>query len=84
MNKTFFSFFITIFLSQILFGQEYNVYKSKIDTAFVSSYLGYEKKFSFIFPVDWQINHQKKYPLFMVFDKQNIRSNINILNILTY
>ena len=44
MNKTFFSFFLTIFISQILFGQEYKVYKSKIDTSFVSAHLGYEKK----------------------------------------
>jgi hypothetical protein len=36
MNKTFFSFFLAIFMSQILFGQEYSVYKSKIDTSFVS------------------------------------------------
>ncbi len=84
MNKIFLSFFLTIFISQILFGQEYSVYKSKIDTSFVSSHLGYEKKISILLPDDWQNNNEKKYPLIIVFDRQNIRSHNQIINTIDY
>ncbi|MGK0414705.1 MAG: hypothetical protein ACJA1B_002933 [Polaribacter sp.] len=84
MNKTFLSFFLAIFLSQILFAQRYSVYKSKIDTSFVSLHLGYEKKISVILPDNWQSNNQKKYPLIIVFDRQNKRSNHHIIYTIDY
>lgn len=84
MDKTIFSLFITIFISQILLGQEYNVYKSKIDTSIVSSNLGYEKTISITLPDDWQKNNQKKYPLIIVFDRQNKRSHNHIINTIDY
>jgi hypothetical protein len=84
MSKKKLSFFLTFFVCQIIFGQEYNVYKSKVDTSFVSSYLGYEKKISILLPDDWQSNNQKKYPLIIVFDRQNQRSYNHIINTIDY
>ncbi|MBI9042752.1 alpha/beta hydrolase-fold protein [Lutibacter sp.] len=84
MSKKKLSFFLTFFACQIIFGQEYNVYKSKVDTSFVSSYLGYEKKISILLPDDWQSNNQKKYPLIIVFDRQNQRSYNHIINTIDY
>lgn len=84
MNKTYFSLFLTIFLSQMLLAQDYQVYKSKTDTTFVSSHLGYEKKISIILPDDWQNNNQKKYPLVIIFDRQNKRSYGQIVNTIDY
>ena len=84
MNKTFFTFFLTILISQTLLAQEYNVYKPGIDTSFASSHLGYEKKISIVLPDDWQNNNQKKYPLIVVFDKQNSRSHNHILHTIDY
>ena len=84
MKKSVFSLILIVLISQILFGQEYNVYKPKIDTAFVSSYLGYEKKIAVILPDDWQGNNQKKYPLIIIFDKQNQRSHNQIIHTIDY
>lgn len=84
MNKTYFSLFLTIFFSQMLLAQDYQVYKSKKDTTFVSSHLGYEKKISIILPDDWQNNNQKKYPLVIIFDRQNKRSYGQIVNTIDY
>jgi len=84
MNKTYLFFVLTIFIGPILFAQQYNVYKSKIDTSFVSTYLGYEKKISITLPDDWQNNNQKKYPLIVVFDQQNRRSHNHIVHTIDY
>ena len=84
MNKTFLSFVLTVFISQFLIGQEYHVYTSKIDTSFVSSHLGYEKRISIVLPDDWQNNNQKTYPLIVVFDRQNNRSHNHILHTIDY
>jgi enterochelin esterase-like enzyme len=46
--------------------------------------LGYEKKISIILPDNWQNNNQKKYPLIIVFDRQNYRSHNHIINTIDY
>lgn len=84
MNKKVFSFLVSICINQMVFAQKYNVYTSQIDTSFVSSHLGYEKKISILLPDDWQYNHQKKYPLLIVFDKQNKRSHQQIIHTIDY
>lgn len=70
--------------SQLLIGQEYNAYKSKIDTSFMSTYLGYEKKISITLPKDWQENSDKEYPLIIIFDRQNKRSHNHIIYTIDY
>lgn len=76
--------FCFILTSQLIIGQEYNVYKPKIDTSFVSKYLAYEKKISITLPEDWQENSAKKYPLIIIFDSQNKRSYNQIINTIDY
>ena len=66
-----FLYFIIIISNQTLLGQEYNVYKIKIDTSFLSGFLGYEKKKSITLPEVWQYDIEKKYPLIIIFDMQN-------------
>lgn len=83
-NNAFFLILLMIISLNTLFGQDFSIYKSKIDTSFVSSYLGYEKKFSIILPNDWQKSNSKKYPLIIVFDQQNKRSHNQIIKTIDY
>lgn len=84
MKNTLYYFILSIIFSNNLLGQEYSVYKSKIDTTFLSTHLGYEKGVSIVLPNDWQKNNPKKYPLIIVFDRQNTRSHKHILNTIDY
>lgn len=84
MNKNYLLLLCILLTSQLILGQEYYKYKPKIDTSFVSSYLGYEKKISITLPEDWQQNSKKKYPLIVIFDRQNKRSHDQIIHTIDY
>ena len=84
MNKKYILLLYAFIASQLINGQEYSSYKSKIDTSFISSYLGYEKNISITLPEDWQKNSKKEYPLIIIFDRQNKRSHNHIINTIDY
>ncbi|WP_138434608.1 alpha/beta hydrolase-fold protein [Winogradskyella algicola] len=84
INNTFFIFLFLLITANTIYCQNYSVYKSKIDTAFVSTRLGYEKKISVLLPNDWQKNNPKQYPLIIIFDQQNKRSHNQIINTIDY
>lgn len=76
--------FIFTLLSSSLFAQDYERYKKLKDTIISSTNLGFEKKISVIVPVEWQKGIKNDFPLIIVFDKQNKRSNNYILNTIDY
>ena len=77
---------IIIFLlfANYILSQNYESYKKLADTTISSSYLGYPKNISVIVPKDWQQNIEKEYPLILIFDRQNKRSNQFTINTIEY
>jgi len=75
---------IFLFLTNYILSQNYESYKELADTTIASSYLGYNKNISVIVPKDWQQNIEKKFPLTILFDRQNKRSNQFIINTIDY
>jgi predicted alpha/beta superfamily hydrolase len=73
-----------LFCSIQLFSQKYESYKKLTDTTISSLNLGYNKNISVIVPKDWQQNLEKTYPLTIIFDRQNKRSNQFIINTIDY
>jgi predicted alpha/beta superfamily hydrolase len=73
-----------VFFVNQLFSQKYENYKELADTTITSLNLGYNKKISVVVPKDWQQNIEKIYPLIILFDKQNKRSNQFIINTIDY
>ncbi|RQO40635.1 hypothetical protein DBR39_06755 [Chryseobacterium sp. KBW03] len=67
-----------------LLAQNYERYKILKDTIINSTSLGFEKKISVMVPIEWQKKSKNKFPLIIVFDKQNKRSNNYILNTIDY
>lgn len=78
--------FLLIFtlMTSSLFAQNYERYKKLNDTIVSSTNLGFEKKISIIVPIEWQKGIKNDFPLIIVFDKQNKRSNNYILNTIDY
>lgn len=67
-----------------LFAQQYERHKSLKDTTLFSKHLGFEKKISILVPREWQKDIKNDFPLIIVFDRQNQRSNQYILNTIDY
>lgn len=77
-------FVIFLLLTNYILSQNYESYKKLADTTISSSYLGYNKNISVIVPKVWQQNIEKNYPLTIIFDRQNKRSNQFIINTIDY
>jgi predicted alpha/beta superfamily hydrolase len=75
---------VVSFLSICLYGQEYERYKKITDTLIISDHLGFKKNVTITVPFEWQRNTNQKFPLIIVFDKQNQRSHNYILNTIDY
>lgn len=73
-----------LFCTIQIFSQKYESYKKLADTTISSLNLGYNKNISVIVPRDWQQNTEKTYPLTIIFDRQNKRSNQFIINTIDY
>ena len=85
MIKRCFAFlFISTLVTFSTFAQNYERYKSLTDTTINSKNLGFRKKISIVVPIEWQKNTKNKFPLLIVFDKQNQRSNNYILHTIDY
>ncbi|WP_461787751.1 alpha/beta hydrolase-fold protein [Pedobacter sp.] len=67
-----------------LFAQNYERYKKLTDTTIRSSHLGFDKKLSILVPIEFQEQTSNQFPLIIVFDKQNKRSNSYILQTIDY
>lgn len=70
--------------SNVVLGQEYERYNKLLDTTIASKYLKFNKNITITVPFEWQENSKEKYPLIIVFDKQNNRSHQYILNTIDY
>lgn len=75
---------LCLFCTNRIFSQEYESYKKLADTTISSLNLGYSKDISVVVPKDWQRNIEKIYPLTILFDRQNKRSNQFIINTIDY
>lgn len=75
---------VFLLLTNYILSQNYESYKKIADTTIASKYLGYNKNIAVIVPKDWQQNIEKKYPLTIIFDKQNKRSHQFIINTIDY
>ncbi len=84
MKKHLAFLFIFTITSSNLLAQNYERYKKLNDTIIYSTNLGFDKKVSIIVPIEWQKETKNKFPLIIVFDKQNKRSNNYILNSIDY
>lgn len=85
MIKKNFVFLIILTLStSTLFAQNYERYKKLKDTIINSTNLGFDKKISVLVPIEWQKKTKNKFPLIIIFDRQNKRSNNYILNSIDY
>ena len=67
-----------------LFAQNYERYKKLKHTTIKSSHLGFDKKLSILVPIEFQEQTNNQFPLIIVFDKQNKRSNNYILQTIDY
>lgn len=75
--------FLTLF-GPNLSGQNYERYKKLADTTLHSQYLGFNKNISITVPVEWQKDQEGRFPLLLVFDRQNPRSHQYMLNTIDY
>ncbi len=78
-----FLIFLTL-VNTTLFARDYERYKKLKDLTISSTNLGFAKKISIVVPIEWQKGIKNKFPLIIVFDKQNERSNNYILNTIDY
>lgn len=67
-----------------LFAQKYERYKKLKDTTINSTNLGFGKNISVVVPIEWQNGINNNFPLIIVFDRQNQRSNNYIINTIDY
>lgn len=75
---------VTGILTNNLFGQDYERYKKLVDTTLSSKYLGFEKHLTITVPIEWQKDINRDFPLIVVFDRQNQRSQNYIINTIDY
>ena len=76
---------LTLFIGHITFGQtESEYYKSPIDTTFTSKYLKENRGITVILPKGFSKTKASKYPLIIVFDRQNKRIFRQIFESINY
>lgn len=83
MIKTFL-LLILLFFTTSLQSQNYERYKKFQDTTINSKNLGFNKNIGITVPVEWQKGIDNKYPLIIIFDRQNKRSHQYIINTIDY
>ncbi|MFD1552886.1 hypothetical protein DNU06_08020 [Putridiphycobacter roseus] len=84
MRKLLKLFILFIFIHNNLYAQEYERYKTLLDSTFRSSHLGFDKDIRVTVPFDWQANAVQSFPLIIIFDSQNQRSHQYIINTIDY
>lgn len=67
-----------------LFAQDFEQYRHLLDTNFHSEALGFSREISVTVPQDWQPETGKRFPLTIVFDRQNPRSHGHVLRTIDY
>ncbi len=75
---------ILLFITSSLFGQNYERYKTLLDTTITSKQLGFNKNITITVPFEWQKELNRDFPLIIIFDRQNQRSHNYILNTIDY
>ena len=85
MTKKTFILLLTFNLLTVgLYAQGYERYKALKDTTIASKYLGFKKEISILVPIEWQKELKNNFPLTIIFDRQNQRSNKYIINTIDY
>ncbi len=80
-----FIFFVTLgIIIPSLFGQNFESYKTLVDTTITSKHLGFDKKITITVPFEWQKEINRDFPLIIIFDRQNQRSHNYMLNTIDY
>ncbi len=73
-----------LFVPFCILGQEYERYKTLLDTTIASESLGFDKAITVTVPFEWQKDVNRHFPLIIVFDQQNQRSHNYILSTIDY
>jgi tetratricopeptide (TPR) repeat protein len=84
MKKSILVVYLILVTATLSVAQEYESYKKLADTTFFSENLGFDKNISVVVPFEWQADIERDFPLIIIFDRQNQRSNNYILNTIDY
>lgn len=84
MRQTIILIQILVLITPNLFGQNYERYKTIVDTTITSKHLGFNKNITITVPFEWQKELNRDFPLIIIFDRQNQRSHNYILNTIDY
>jgi predicted alpha/beta superfamily hydrolase len=76
--------FLFSLLNTSLFAQNFERYKKLKDTVIKSTNLGFDKNISITVPIEWQKGTKNKFPIIIIFDRQNKRSHNYIINTIDY
>lgn len=82
--RTFLSIVFSFIIISIAFTQRYESYKELKDTTFQSTSLGYEKDISIVVPKGWDPSLAKRFPVILIFNKENKAVNNYIINTIDY
>jgi hypothetical protein len=82
--KTLLSVLFSFIIISAAFTQRYESYKKLKDTTFQSSSLGYEKDISIVVPKEWDPSLSKRFPVILIFNKENESINNYIINTIDY
>lgn len=83
-TKTFFFICCLLTTIQHVSGAGYERYRKLTDTTVFSDHLGFDKGITVTVPIEWQKGTEQRFPLIVVFDRQNERSHQYILNTIDY
>ena len=84
MKKIILFIYFLVLISPRVFGQNYERYKTLLDTSITSKNLGFNKKISITVPFEWQKELNRDFPLIIIFDRQNQKSHQYIINTIDY
>lgn len=65
-------------------AQEFDIYKTELDTSIYSTHLQYEKKIQLLTPWCWDPGSGNAYPLVVIFDMQNSSNYSYLLHTIDY
>jgi tetratricopeptide (TPR) repeat protein len=84
MHYKIFLVLMFLFVTGATRAQQFENYRPLLDTTLFSKSLGFEKGIAITVPIDWQNDLDKRFPLIVIFDKQNQRSHNYILQTIDY
>ena len=84
MKHSLFIILLLFITSTRILSQEYESYNKLLDSTITSKFLGFDKNISVYVPYEWQKDIERKFPVIVIFDRQNPRSHGYIINTIDY